>query len=346
MTINANQLITPEPFLVIGADLIKDIIKDSYFELQDLVIDTYRQHHAGETVNPDSYFLRYPQDPKKRIIALPAYIGGSTNVSGLKWIASYPDNIKHGLQRASATLILNDGNTGFPLACLESGMISATRTCISAVSVLHFLKNGKKVAKRVGIIGNGFIARTLTESFNALGWDIPQFSLFDLNEKYAASLKQHIQGLGYQQIDIETSLQTLIESCDVIITTTTASVPYINDPKWLAHNPVILNLSLRDLSEDVILNANNILDDIGHCLKADTSPHLAYKKTGNMDFINGHFGQLIDGSLSLNKDKPTIFSPFGLGVLDIALGHFIYQRSKSEPGVITVPNFFGDQTRW
>lgn len=346
MTIDAHQSIAPEPFRVIGAELIKDIIKDSYLELQDLVIETYRQHHAGETVNPDSYFLRYPLDPKKRIIALPAHIGGSTNVSGLKWIASYPDNIKHGLQRASATLILNDGNTGFPLACLESGVISATRTSISAVSALHFLKNGNKAAKRVGIIGNGFIARTLTESLCSLGWDIPQFSLFDLSEKYAASLKQHIQGLGYQQVDIESSLQDLIESCDVIITTTTAGAPYITDPQWLKHNPVILNLSLRDIGEDIILNANNILDDIGHCLKAETSPHLAFKKTGNTDFINGHFGQLIDGSLSLDKDKTTIFSPFGLGVLDIALGHFIYQRSKSEPGVITVPNFFGDQTRW
>ena len=77
----------------------------------ELVAQTYLTHERGETVNPDSYFLRFPEQPANRIIALPAAIvdsEGDQSVSGIKWIASYPDNIKSGIPRASAVLILND----------------------------------------------------------------------------------------------------------------------------------------------------------------------------------------------------------------------------------------------
>ena len=98
----------------------------------ELVEATYRLHGAGDSVNPPSYFLRFPDRPTARIIALPASIGGQVRVDGLKWISSFPDNVAAGIPRASAVLILNDHDTGYPFACLESSIISATRTAASA----------------------------------------------------------------------------------------------------------------------------------------------------------------------------------------------------------------------
>jgi ornithine cyclodeaminase/alanine dehydrogenase-like protein (mu-crystallin family) len=91
-------------------------------EAIEVVAQTYLTHERGETVNPDSYFLRFPEEPANRIIALPAAIvdkQGEQSVSGIKWIASYPDNIHAGIPRASAVLILNDPQTGYPYALLE-----------------------------------------------------------------------------------------------------------------------------------------------------------------------------------------------------------------------------------
>ena len=83
-------------FSVIPGHVIEDIISADWRHAVETVKLAYLAHAAGESVNPNSYFLRFPDKPLARIIALPAYLGGEIGVSGIKWIASYPENIRQG----------------------------------------------------------------------------------------------------------------------------------------------------------------------------------------------------------------------------------------------------------
>ena len=121
------SLRSPE-FAVIPEGQVREVLVGSEPETVQLVAHTYLAHGRGETVNPPSYFLRFPEDPGSRIIALPAAVDHGGPVAGLKWIGSFPSNHDAGLPRASAVVILNDGETGFPFACLEGALISAERT--------------------------------------------------------------------------------------------------------------------------------------------------------------------------------------------------------------------------
>ena len=127
------------PFAVISGAQVRGALRGRERQIAELVEDTYRIHGAGDSVNPPSYFLRFPDRPSARIIALPASIGGKLRVDGLKWISSFPDNVAAGIPRASAVLILNDHDTGYPFACLESSIISATRTAASAALAADWL---------------------------------------------------------------------------------------------------------------------------------------------------------------------------------------------------------------
>ena len=131
------------PFAVISGAQVQQALQGSEKQIVELVEATYRLHGAGDSVNPPSYFLRFPDRPTSRIIALPASIGGDVRVDGLKWISSFPENVAAGIPRASAVLILNDHDTGYPFAVLESSIISATRTAASAALAADWLSRGR-----------------------------------------------------------------------------------------------------------------------------------------------------------------------------------------------------------
>ena len=332
-------------FSVIGGKTAREIIGASRPEIVDVVRDTYLAHHAGDSVNPDSYFLRFPEKPDARIIALPAHLGGGADVSGIKWISSFPANIERGIPRASAALLLNDYETGYPFACLEASQISAARTAASAVLAAEQLTGGRTAGK-LTVVGAGIIARNILEFFKARDWAVTSVTVHDKSEEYGAALAAHSTDvLGYPAAT-ESSLSAALTGADVVVLATTAAEPYIVDPESFAPGQVVLNISLRDIGPELIDGAYNILDDVDHCLKANTSPHLAEQKYGGRDFITGTLAQVVNGEVTVGTDKPVIFSPFGLGVLDLAVGLHVFRTAKESGTAVEIEDFFGETTRW
>src|SRR5919198_3028717 len=164
---------------IINGKTVSDIIRAHRAKCIEIVRDAYLAHADGRSVNPDSYFLRFPEKPDCRIIALPAYLGNGFDVAGLKWIASFPANVQRGFPRASAVLVLNNYETGYPFAILEGSIISAARTAASAVLAAHWLNGQSHRAHSLGIVGAGFIARYVYEFLVDTGWAIEDVQLYD-----------------------------------------------------------------------------------------------------------------------------------------------------------------------
>ncbi|WP_035799613.1 2,3-diaminopropionate biosynthesis protein SbnB [Kitasatospora mediocidica] len=331
-------------FDVVGGVAVRRIVAESRKEISAIVRQAYLTHHQGDSVNPNSYFLRFPERPNSRIIALPAFLGGDCQVAGLKWIGSFPDNIANNVPRASAVLLLNDYATGYPFACLEASQISAARTAASAVLGAKELLGGRR-AERIAVIGAGIIARNIVEFFTADGWTVGTFAVHDRAPEYGAALVRHINATGGQAESVD-SLTEAVAGADVVVFATTAGEPYVTEPGSFAAGQVVLNVSLRDIGPEIIAESYNVLDDVEHCLTAGTSPHLAVQRYGHQDFIDGTLAQLIRGEITLGDDKPKIFSPFGLGVLDLAVGAHIHSQALEQGTAHRVPDFFGETERW
>lgn len=331
-------------FSVVTGTAARDIIGRNRPQIVQEVKQTYLVHEAGDSVNPDSYFLRFPQKPDSRIIALPAYLGGEHNVAGIKWISSFPANIEDGIPRASAALLLNDFATGYPFAVLEASQISAARTAASAVLAAETLV-GRKAAAKLLVVGAGIIARNILEFFAAQEWTIGEIVVHDREEKYAQALADHATGAGFHA-STTADLLPAVQSADLVVLATTAAAPYIVDPEAFHAGQVILNISLRDIGPELIVESYNVLDDVDHCMKADTSPHLAEQKYGNRDFVTGTIAQVINGGVSVGRDKPVIFSPFGLGILDLAVGALVYRIAQESGQAVEIEDFFGETRRW
>jgi N-[(2S)-2-amino-2-carboxyethyl]-L-glutamate dehydrogenase len=334
-------------FAVISGAEVQHALEGREQELVALVDAAYRLHSAGDAVNPPSYFLRFPDRQSSRIIALPASLGGDVRVDGLKWISSFPENVAAGIPRASAVLILNDHETGYPFACLEASIISATRTAAMAALAADRLSQGRPRPARVGFFGTGLIARYVHAFLTATGWSFDEIGVHDLSAESASGFSGYLDRSGASgRVTVHHSAEQLIRSSDMVVFATIAGTPHVSEPSWFAHNPLVLHVSLRDLAPEVVLASTNILDDVEHCLKANTSPHLAEQLTGNRDFVHGTLDDVMARRVRIPAGRPVVFSPFGLGVLDLAVGKYVYDRVAGNGGLHVVDDFFHETSRY
>ena len=339
------------PFAVISGGQVQTALRGRERQIAELVEETYRIHDAGDSVNPPSYFLRFPDRPSARIIALPASIGGKLRVDGLKWISSFPENVAAGIPRASAVLILNDHDTGYPFACLESSIISATRTAASAAVAADWLcasrdGRGRPRPARVGFFGTGLIARYIHTFLAGTGWSFDEIGVHDLSADSAAGFRGYLQKTGPGRVTVYEDAEQLIRSSDLVVFATIAGEPHVSDVSWFEHNPVVLHVSLRDLAPEILLASTNLVDDVEHCLKANTSPHLAEQLTGSRDFLAGTLADVMAGRVTVPAGRPVVFSPFGLGVLDLAVGKYVYDEVTRSGELHVIDDFFHELRRY
>jgi ornithine cyclodeaminase len=334
-------------FAVIPGAQVQDALAGREKQIVELAEATYRLHSAGDSVNPPSYFLRFSDRPTARIIALPASIGGQVKVDGIKWISSFPENVAAGIPRASAVLILNDHDTGYPFACMEASIISATRTAAMAAMAADWFSRGRQRPTRIGFFGTGLIARYIHKFLAGTDWSFDEIGVYDLSADSAAGFRGYLEKSdAASQITVHDSAEQLIRSSDIVVFATIAGEPHVNDLSWFEHNPLVLHVSLRDLAPEIILASTNFVDDVEHCLKANTSPHLAEQLTGNRDFLQGTLGDLMAERVTVPADRPLIFSPFGLGVLDLAVGKHVYDEVTRAGDLHVVEDFFHELKRY
>lgn len=313
-------------FRVIAAKTVKSIINDNPEKIHEIVKNTYLSFEHGNAKNPPSYFLGFDGESKTRIIALPATINGSEKIAGIKWIGSNPDNYKKKLPRASAVIILNDYDSKYPLACLEGSFISATRTAYSAVLAAEHMHPTSKSISNIGIVGAGFIAKNIVQAFTTLNWKINCYTVYDKFKNHAEDFKNSFS--ENENFEVSDDVYELIEKCDLIVFATDGLTPYIYEKKYFVHHPTVLHISLRDLSPEIIEGSDNYVDNVAHVLQANTSVDLTFKKYKNKNFIKGSIAELIESKASISIDKTRIFSPMGMGVLDLAIANYVYNSVK------------------
>lgn len=326
-------------FTIVTAPEVRRCIEGAREACVDVVRRAYLDHEDGRSALPHSTFLRVPDHAGARIIALPGYLGDDAEVAGVKWISSWPSNAKYGLPRASAVLVLNDTETGFPFACLESSVISATRTAASAVLAAEALAGGR-VAATIGFIGTGLIAEHVRRFLRDLAWPARAYRLFDLAPAAANAFAGRLRSDGASDVQVCGNAADVFRECDMIVVATVELKPHLTDPGLLAKCPLVLHLSLRDLGPELVADAQNITDDVDHVMRESTTLHLAEQQLGHREFIAGNLAAVLRGDLARDPDRACVFSPFGLGVLDLAIGRWVFDVVQREGGGQIISTFY------
>jgi 2,3-diaminopropionate biosynthesis protein SbnB len=305
-----------------------------------IVEHVYIEAAEGRLVNPDSLFLRPDPDParRERVIALPAYVPGATPAMGIKWISSFPGNLGQGLPRASAVIVLNDPGTGFPIAVIEGAQISGHRTALSASVGAQALLGGRQTGATLAVIGTGYIAETTVRTMAADSWQFQSIAVHDLDPERAEAFAERCAPYA-SRVSAVRQARDAVADADLVLLATTAVVPHLSDPAWFKPGAVILHMSLRDLVPEAMAGAVHVVDEVSHALRERTSLGLAVD-AGIVRREEIHpVGDYLQGNAKPDRGRLAVYSPFGLGSLDIAIARLVLEHTREAEGVTVVPRF-------
>ncbi|MDQ6423343.1 2,3-diaminopropionate biosynthesis protein SbnB [Paenibacillus sp. LHD-117] len=340
----------------------------SWRGLVDRIQQTVRIMDSGDYAQPLKPYLRY-RDPRNRIIAMPAYIGGSVGTAGLKWIASFPGNYAVGLPRAHSVTVLNDADTGEPLAIVNSALVSAARTAaVSGLMLREWLKqrlldNDRDSAEeglRIGIIGFGPIGQMhKAMCLSLFDEHIDYMMLYDIrgvrldgsrgHSGAAGDVATAAQGQGQADgsarpqgecprrrsvpIRVAGSWQELYQACNVIITCTVSDKRYIHTPP--APGSLLLDVSLRDYGLEAIQGIRSVVvDDWTEVCRENTDIELLHREAGLNSEQATTLADVVcrDAIARFDSREPLLFCPMGMAAFDVAIAEW-YLRKGEELGV-------------
>jgi ornithine cyclodeaminase/alanine dehydrogenase len=180
-------------------------------EVIDALEVAFREQGHGRTEMPPKPGVH--TQPDAFIHAMPAYIPALHSV-GVKWVSGYPDNYRRGLPYISGLLILNDEETGIPLAVMDCAWITAMRT--GAATALSAKYLARSDSETVGILGCGVQGRS---NLVALETQFPLKRLiaYDILPQ---ALDRFVQAVDNGKLEIIKAKEPreAVEGCDIVVT--------------------------------------------------------------------------------------------------------------------------------
>ncbi len=329
---------------------------------------------GGENANSHGTMITFPENPPfpnmpkagpdRRFMAMPAYVGGATDMAGMKWYGSNIDNREKGLPRSILMVMLNDKETGAPLSLMSANLLSAYRTAgIPGVGVKHL---AVKDAKVLGIVGPGVINITAIETFAALR---PTLDTLKIKGRGKASIERCISFVKehlpqFKTIKVVDTVEECVRDSDILSFATSTDMgmdrsmyPFI-DEAWIKPGALFCIPGSGDFTDEFVCSgkAKLVCDNIKlYEAWAEEYPYPTYNEIYIpgclwMDLVHEgklmkdkivNLGAILSGKAEGRKsdDEIIIYSIGGMPVEDVAWGKKCYEKAK-ELGIGTELNLW------
>lgn len=319
--------------------------------------------HGCMVMFPESSpFPEMPVDgPDRRFMAMPAYLGGKFDMAGMKWYGSNVENKEKGLPRSILMLVLNDKDTGAPLAFMSANILSAYRT--GAVPGVGFKYFAKEDAEVIGIVGPGVMSKTALAAAMAVR---PGLKKVKVKGRGKASLERFMEYVKSEYPGVEVcavdTIEEAVKDSDIVSVSTSSPTgdpsqyPYI-DEAWIKPGAIIESTAALRFDDDFIINrARTVTDNIKlyeaweEEMKPDAYNTIPIPAVRVMDLIAegkmkaeqvDDLGDVLMGNIPVHRkeDEIVIYSVGGMPVEDVAWGTIVY-RNALEKGIGTKLNLW------
>ena len=313
--------------------------------------ENHNSHGSQVSFPKTSPFPNMPKDEgdDRRFMAMPAYIGGSFDLMGMKWYGSNIANREKNLPRSILTVMLNDKDTGAPLALMSANLLSAYRTgAIPGVGAKYLVRKDATVC---GICGPGVMGKT---SLAALMSVCPNIDTLKVKGRGKRSLDAFIEYAGNEypglkKIEAVESVEELVRGTDVISFANSGGTdpslyPFVKK-EWIKPGAVLIGVSAFDMDAEELRSCSLVVDNIK--LYEAWAEEFPYPSFGANNIIGSKFTDMVhDGLLSMDEitdlgdiisgkrkgrmsdEQIFVYSVGGMPVEDVAWGKICYEKAK------------------
>lgn len=296
-------------------------IKYSWQHIVECISETIKKIISGEIDQPIKPYLQF-ENHRNRIIAMPARIGNEEGISGIKWIASFPENLQYGIDRAQSITILNSNKTGEIASIINTSLVSSIRTAgVSAYFLHDYFSKIKKSKIKVLIIGFGPIGRMHLAMLEELFYNkISEIYIYDKKDIVITSSDY----TNFSVKILKESPSEIFKEADLVITCTTSKQGYLLETPKLGS--VHLNVSLRDYHSNMREYFDYVIvDKWTEVCRADTDIEVMFNEK---KLYQDEIFEIQDiKTIQYQKDDIVFFNPMGMACFDIAIGKLFYELS-------------------
>ena len=315
--------------------------------------ENHNSHGSQVSFPKKSPFPNMPLDEgdDRRFMAMPAYIGGSFDLAGMKWYGSNSNNKTKGLPRSILTVMLNDKDTGAPIALMSANILSAMRTgAIPGVGARYL---APKHAAVCGICGPGVMGKTSLAAILAECPDIREIKVKGRGQKSLDAFIEYAK-VKYPDIPVIRAVDTveeLVRDTDVISfansgNTDPSTYPLVKG-EWIRPGALIIGVSCFELDAGYMEDTNKcrlVVDNTA--LYEAWAEEFPYPSFGANNIIGSKFTDMIHDGLIEKSDmydlgdiisgkrkgresdgQVVIFSVGGMPVEDVAWGKRCYEKA-------------------
>jgi len=305
----------------------KDVV-DVGLTMQDaisIVEEVLTEHGLQEFENPPKPGIHTV--PGAFIHAMPGFLPRK-KAAGMKWVSGYSDNYQYDLPSIMGLIVLNDNQTGQPLAVMDGGYITALRTAaVSGVSAKYLAVED---AARIGIVGTGVQGRYNLLSLIEVLPEIKDIKIFDTNQSAVEEFLSAARGFSTLNITTCASAREVIEGADVIVTATGHLEERVYQENWVKEGALVLPVHTRGWDQELLNQAEKlVVDDWEQFNKALGGTDGYYSPLPNR-YVE--LGEIVVGK-KLGRENSTeriINFNFGMAIHDVYMATEILDRARTK----------------
>ncbi len=295
-------------------------------EIIDIIERTYRAAAAGAAEVPTKTGV-HPDFPASFCHAMPAWVEAERAL-GMKWITYYPGNMARGLPDSSAIIVLNDADTGMPVAVMGGMWITYARTAAcAAVAACHL---APPRARRLGLLGCGGLG---TWSLRMLSEVLPDLAEVRVASRSRESRERFCREMAAQGpwtlVPVDRN-EDAVRECDVIV----SSIPPSKTPEafeaWWSPGALAIPLEVAGCWDNAAFERTDVLVSDGFELlvraASQMRPGLVLSKESHVRLEDVVAGRA-QGRRS--PEQRIMAVPTGVASVDMTLGWEIFRRARA-----------------